>query len=164
MLEIDYTSLTFIYEKVEDSITLTVPLLHKDDEVKELKFDIFNTGGLYRTVLNYKDANRIEIPSNTNLEVHFKDLQAVLECITFCKTCDSVCQLDFVYEGNCFNCTFVRAFKQDHYEHTCCICQEKIENDWLKVTCCGNFFHKTCRFKYGKWLACPLCKAEDFSY
>lgn len=163
MLHLDHDSLSFIYKNTIGSLTLTVPLLHyKDNEIKEIKFDIYNRGGEYRTSILYKE-NLIQIPENRDLEEHFKDIEELLQKITFCKTCDCVTGAESTYLDNCYKCTFVKAFRQDHFDHKCTICMENIENDWLKVPCCGNFFHKTCRF-IDKWSNCPLCRSEEVRY
>ncbi len=165
MLHLDHDSLSFIYENTIGSLTLTIPLLHfKDNEIKEIKFDIYNRDGLYRTNLLYKE-NLIEIPENTDIIQHLKDVESILEKMTFCKTCDCITTIGSTYLDNCYKCTFVKSFRQDHFDHKCCICQENIENDWLKMVCCGGFMHKQCRWHPDqKWAPCALCRCEEVRY
>lgn len=169
MITINRENLTFIYQKLHDdghSLTLTLPLLYLD-EVKELKFDLFyGEDNLYRTNICYGCDNTtiINITPNNDLNKHFDEIISILANIDFCINCDSINRSDYIFNKNCIKCNFIQSFKQTHSEKECTICQEKIENDFLKVTCCGQFFHKTCRFKYGKWQPCPLCRATEFSY
>ena len=165
MLEINRESLSFIYNKVVDSESFALSLIIDVDVLKTFYFDIHTAGGLYRTIIRYTSDNGIEVPSSTDLDTHLDDLQDTLESIVFCKNCDLMCTSDQIYDGeNCMNCTFIKLFKQDHLEHKCSICLEKIEYDWLKASCCKSFFHKTCRYKYGKWKSCPNCRSDDISY
>ena len=72
MLYIDHDNLSFIYKNTIGSLTLTVPLLHfKDNEIKEIKFDIYNRDGEYRTGILYKE-NLIQIPENRDLKQTFQ--------------------------------------------------------------------------------------------
>ena len=166
MLTLNHDRLKFIYNNIISSINLCAPFYYLEGDVKELKFEILKEEGFYKTIITYNSdcTSALHTTPTSNLDEHFREIKEILDNAAFCSNCDSIVKTNCLYDDLCLKCTFVKSFTQTHINTKCSICMEMIENDILKVTCCSNFFHKTCRFKYGKWEKCPLCRSEDLSY
>ena len=133
------------------------------ENIREVTFDIFyHSDGNFVTNLNHLDKGQIPVGPSP-LKFHIKEIEERLNSLDFCYQCDRMVLKDTMFKNNCINCTFSMSFKCTPSSYTCTICQEIIVNDFLKVSCCGSFFHKNCRFKM-KWDACPNCRCEEVRY
>lgn len=167
MIELDFEALTYVYNKIPDtfaqSITFSASFLHAQaEELKDLTFNIFYDGIKATTSIQYKDKPSLTI-EHTNILEHLQEIKNILNTIDFCILCDEMKNIKDMYNGKCLSCTFIKSFRQDNSDKLCPICQENIENDWFKSKCCRNYYHKSCRYKVGRWSPCPLCRIEDYN-